>query len=80
MPMLSDYVMWLATELHTTGDRPSINNLSAFAVEATDATTEQLSAIAVVVKTGYEAALENYKRWIKTYKWRISKLVNIKAV
>lgn len=80
VPMLSDYVCWLVTELHTNEVKPTYENLSVFAVDGQDATAEQLSAIAVVVKTGYDVAYANYERWRKPYKWTVSKLVNVKAV
>lgn len=80
VPYLSDYVKWLATELHTNPVEPIPENLSVFATEGQDATSEQLSAIAIVFKTGYDAASALYKKWMKPYKWRVSKLVNVKAV
>ena len=79
-PYLSDYVKWLATELHTNQVEPIPENLSVFATEGQDATSEQLSAIAIVFKTGYDDACALYKKWMKPYKWRVSKLVNVKAV
>ncbi len=80
VPMLSDYVEWLATELNTNQIEPFEDNLSIFLTEGNNATSEQLSAIAVVYKLGYENAYALYQKWIKPYKWRISKLVNVKAV
>ena len=80
VPMLSDYVEWLATELNTTQIEPLEDNLSIFLTEGDNATTEQLSAIAVVYKLGYETAYALYQKWMKPYKWRISKLINVKAV
>lgn len=79
-PMLSDFVSWLATELNTNVEQPAEDNLSVFAVEGQDATAEQISAIAVVYNIGYAEAYSRYEEWIKPYKWRISKLVNVKAV
>lgn len=79
-PILSDYVMWLAAELGTQIDNPAAT-LSVFATEGQDIINQdQISAIAVVVKTGYDVAYQMYQKWIKPYKWRISKLVNVKAV
>ena len=80
VPMLSNYVEWLATELHTNQVEPIEDNLSIFLTEGGDATVEQLSAIAVVYKLGYDTAYALYQKWMKPYKWRISKLVNVKAV
>ena len=81
MPMLSDYVVWLAAEVGA--PTSAKNSLSAFAIEGQDLDnlpSDVISAIAVVVNVGYDVARENYKRWHKPYKWRVSKLVNVKAV
>ncbi len=79
-PMLSDYVVWLGTELHTNAAEPTESNLSVFAVNGQDPSAEMLSAIAVMVKIGYDEAYAKYQKWAKPYKWRVSKLVNVKAV
>lgn len=79
IPYLSDYYKWLNTELKTNVGG-TINNLSTFAVEANHVTSEQISAIAVEYKIGYDTACSLYRKWMKPYKWRISKLVNVKAV
>lgn len=59
-PMLSDYVMWLGTELHTNPIEPTESNLSVFAVDGQDPSAEMLSAIAVTLKIGYETAYMKY--------------------
>lgn len=79
-PMLSDYVAWLAAELHTVEPLDVSADLSAFAVKAPEATDSHISAIAVVLKTGYDTAYALYQKWMQPYKWRVSKLVNVKAV
>ena len=79
-PMLSDYVMWLGTELGTSSLEPTENNLSVFAVDGQDPDDDMLSAIAVTLKIGYDTAYMKYQKWAKPYRWRVSKLVNVKAV
>ena len=81
MPMLSDYVVWLATEMRI--PTPPDSSLSAFATEGQNLANPPdnvISAVAVVVSAGYDVAYSNYQRWFKPYKWRVSKLVNVKAV
>lgn len=81
MPMLSDYVVWLAAEMSL--PVPPESSLSVFATEGQNLTNPPdnvISAIAVVVSAGYDVAYANYERWLKPYKWRVSKLVNVKAV
>jgi len=58
--MLSDYVVWLGTELHTNAAEPTESNLSVFAVNGQDPSAEMLSAIAVMVKIGYDEAYAKY--------------------
>ena len=58
--MLSDYVVWLGTELHTNALDPTESNLSVFAVDGQDPSAEMLSAIAVTVKIGYDEAYAKY--------------------
>ena len=78
-PMLSDYVKWLGTELGTNAT-PIESNLSVFAVDGQNPSADMLSAIAVSMKIGYDVAYMKYQKWAKPYKWRVSKLVNVKAV
>lgn len=81
IPYLSDYVKWLATELGTSGKAlPTHDDLSAFAVESRSTSPEHLSTIAIMYKIGYDEACSLYKKWMKPYKWRVSKLVNVKSV
>lgn len=79
--VVSDYVVWLATELER--PIPPESKLSAFAscdmnLNALQAST--ISAIATVLSTDYSTVNSNCTEWLKPCKWRVSKLVNVKAV
>lgn len=79
---LSAYVNWLVTEKATVID--NLHSLSCFLLEdqIVDANNlEQcLSAVAVQIKGGYDAARDLYEQYTNPYRWRVSKLVNVKAV
>lgn len=76
---LSDYVKFLKTE-HKIDD----NNLSHILAENqtidVDDPYEVLSAIAVTISCGYDEALDTYNKFMEPYKYRLGKLVNVKAV
>lgn len=79
---LSTYVNWLVTERGNLIDNQHL--LSNFLLEdqIVDETNVQqsISAIAVCVKGGYDAAMDLYEQYTNPYRWRVSKLVNVKAV
>ena len=77
---LSDYVKFLKTE-HKRDD----NRLSHILTEenATISISDPyaiISAIAVTVSCGYDDAIDTYNRFMEPYKYRLGKLVNVKAV
>lgn len=82
---LSSYVNWLVTE-HGNSIIDS-GKLSCFLLEDhklnvnnEDDLNDNISAIAVCVKGGYDAARDLYEQYTNPYRWRVSKLVNVKAV
>ncbi len=79
--MLSDYVVWLATELEQ--PIPAESQLSSFASRGANLDalpTSTISAIAAVLSTDYGTVCSSCDVWLKPCKWRVSKLVNVKAV
>ena len=77
-PKLSDFVKILRTENLSKDDEDSLKAICA--EKAIDATQEQISAIAVVCRLGYDSTYQLYKKWMTQYRWRMSKLVNVKSV
>lgn len=82
---LSSYVNWLVTERGNLITNSS--KLSCFLLEDhklnvndEDDLNDSISAIAVCVKGGYDAARDLYEQYTNPYRWRVSKLVNVKAV
>ena len=78
VPKLSDFVKILRVE-----GQPQDNEESLKAIcteDAANATQEQISAIAIVYRLGYDSTYQLYKKWMAPYKWRVSKLVNVKSV
>ena len=77
-PKLSDFVKILRIENLSKDDEDSLKAICA--EKAIDATQEQISAIAVVCRLGYDSTYQLYKKWMTQYRWRMSKLVNVKSV
>ena len=82
---LSSYVNWLVTERGNS--IIDSGKLSCFLLEDhklnvnnEDDLNDNISAIAVCVKGGYDAARDLYEQYTNPYRWRVSKLVNVKAV
>ena len=82
---LSSYVNWLVTERGNS--IIDSGKLSCFLLEDhklnvnnEDDLNNNISAIAVCVKGGYDAARDLYEQYTNPYRWRVSKLVNVKAV
>lgn len=82
---LSSYVNWLVTERGNS--IIDSGKLSCFLLEDhklnvnnEDDLNNNISAIAVCIKGGYDAARDLYEQYTNPYRWRVSKLVNVKAV
>ena len=82
---LSSYVNWLVTERGNS--IIDSGKLSCFLLEDhklsvnnEDDLNDNISAIAVCVKGGYDGARDLYEQYTNPYRWRVSKLVNVKAV
>ena len=82
---LSSYVNWLVTERGNS--IIDSGKLSCFLLEDNklnvnneDDLNNNISAIAVCIKGGYDAARDLYEQYTNPYRWRVSKLVNVKAV
>ena len=82
---LSSYVNWLVTERGNS--IIDSGKLSCFLLEDHKLSVnkeadqnDNISAIAVCIKGGYDAARDLYEQYTNPYRWRVSKLVNVKAV
>ena len=79
---LSNYVRWLLTEKGTLVT--DSNQLSHFLTEDSVINPysqhNEMTALAVCISGGYDAAVDLYRQYMDPYRWRISKLVNVKAV
>jgi len=77
---LSDYIKFLKTE-HRILD----NQLSHILTENCKTIDVEdpysiVSAVAVTISCGYDEALDTYNKFMEPYKYRLGKLVNVKAV
>lgn len=81
-PSMAEYVKWLKTEHKVDVDESQLGQLSSFLVEGQDLDnpTSAISAIAVVVKSGYAELYDLYQKYMQPYRWRIAKLVNVDSV
>ena len=79
---LSDYVRFLKTEHKL--DRLPESQLSNILAENQTINVEDpytvVSAIAVSISCGYDQAIDTYEKFMEPYKYRLGKLVNVKAV
>ena len=74
--MLKDYIAYLKFD---TGSSDH-DKIEAALEEPQEVDANVLSAIAVQYKLGYDRLLEEYYKFTDVYRYRISKLVNVKAV
>lgn len=74
--MLKDYIAYLKFD---TGSS-DYDKIEAALEEPQEVDANVLSAIAVQYKLGYDRLLEEYYKFTDVYRYRISKLVNVKAV
>ena len=75
-PLLKDYIAYLKFD---TGSS-DYDKIEAALEEPQEVDANVLSAIAVQYKLGYDRLLEEYYKFTDVYRYRISKLVNVKAV
>ena len=79
---LSDYVRFLKTEhkLDDTVDSQLSHILAENQVINVEDPYAVVSAIAVSISCGYDQAIGTYEKFMEPYKYRLGKLINVKAI